>query len=328
MVRIAMLSKWHVHAAGYAQVIMQTGLAEIAAVWDDDIARGTAWAEELGCPFYSDLDEVLGSKDIDAVVCDSPTTQHYEILSKAAKAGKHIFTEKALAPTVKESEELAALIENAGVTFTISYPHLTFPVSRFAKKLVEDGTFGQISLVRVRKAHNGISGGWLPDYWFEEKDAAGGALMDLGCHPMYMANWLLGTPKRITAVLTSPLGCKVDESATATIEYENGAVCTGETSFISYMTPETLEIYGTDATLLASDNEVRLYTKDTAGYVGRNYITPVLPPEMPIPLELFIQACVQGTGTPEGYGPRDGVALTRLLENAYISNKENRTVTL
>ena len=49
---------------------------------------------------------------------------------------------------------------------------------------------------------------------------------------------------------------------------------------------------------------------------------------MPIPLELFIDACVNGTGTPKGFGPRDGVDLTRLLENAYISNRENRIVEL
>ena len=49
---------------------------------------------------------VLAKADIEAVICDAPTTAHYDILIKAARAGKHIFTEKALCPTVKECLEV------------------------------------------------------------------------------------------------------------------------------------------------------------------------------------------------------------------------------
>lgn len=326
MVKVGMISKWHVHADGYAATVKKTGRAEICGVWDDDKERGSKWAEELGCPFYEVLEDMFAH--VDAVVCDAPTTQHKDVLIRAARAGKAIFTEKALAPTVAECEEIAAEIEKAGVTFTISLPQRISPVIRLAKQMIKDGSFGKISLVRIRNGHDGVSGGWLPEYWFEEKDAAGGALMDLGCHPMYTACWLLGKPVRISAMLTAPFGSKVDEAATATIEFENGAVCTGETSFVSYCTPGSVEIYGSDATLVALGNHVQVYGKDLAPYVGRQGITPKLPEEMPIPLELFIQACDEGTGTPEGFGPRDGVDLTRLLENAYVSNRENRIVTL
>ena len=48
MVRVAMLSKWHVHAGGYAGMVKGSGKAEIVAVWDDDVPRGEAWAKELG----------------------------------------------------------------------------------------------------------------------------------------------------------------------------------------------------------------------------------------------------------------------------------------
>lgn len=326
MLKVGMISKWHVHAEGYAKVVLGTGKAEIVAVWDDDAARGSAWAQELGCRYYNNLDEML--EQVDAVVCDAPTTQHKELLQRAARAGKHIFTEKAMAPTVAECEELATEIEKAGVTFTISLPQRTDPVVRLAKEMIDRGDFGKISLARIRNGHDGVSGGWLPDYWFEEKDTAGGSLMDLGCHPMYTASWLFGKPKRISAILTSPFGGNMDEAATATIEFENGAVCTGETSFVTFHTPGSVEIYGSDATLISIGDEVKVYGKALSPYVGRNGVTPVLPDKMPIPLVLFIEACVNGTGTPNGFGPRDGVELTRLLENAYRSNRENRIITL
>jgi len=326
MLKVGMISKWHVHADGYAATVLRTGKAEITAVWDDNQARGQAWAEKLGCAYYADLDEMLAT--VEAVVCDAPTTQHHEVLMKAARAGVHIFTEKALAPTVKECEELADAIEQAGVTFTISLPQRVDPVVRFAKQLIDEGFFGTISMARIRNGHDGVSGKWLPEYWFEEKDAAGGSLMDLGCHPMYTANYLFGKPKRISAVLTAPFGSKVDEAATATIEYENGAVCSGETSFVTFATPGIVEIYGSEGTLIAVGNDVKLYGKKLQNYVGRGPVTPKLPDRMPIPLEIFIDACVNGTGTPAIFGPREGVELTRLLENAYISNRENRIVEL
>ena len=95
MLKIAMLSKWHVHAAGYAREFNQTGKSKVVAVWDEEEARGKEWAGELGVPFYSSLDEILAS-DIDAVCVTTPTTMHREVILKAAKAGKCIFTEKAL----------------------------------------------------------------------------------------------------------------------------------------------------------------------------------------------------------------------------------------
>ena len=84
MLKVAMLSKWHVHAAGYANMLKDTGKVEITAVWDDDIARGEAWAKELGADFEPDLDKLLARDDVEAVACDAPTTAHHDILIKAA----------------------------------------------------------------------------------------------------------------------------------------------------------------------------------------------------------------------------------------------------
>ena len=327
MLNVAMLSKWHVHAEGYANQVVNTGKARITAVWDEDANRGSEWAKQLGCDFVQDLDSLLSRDDVDAVICDAPTTMHRDVMVKAALAGKHIFTEKAMAPTVAECEDIARAVEQTGVTFVISLPQRTSPVIQLARQLIKNNEFGKISLVRIRNGHDGVSAGWLPKYWFDESMAAGGALMDLGCHPMYTACYLLGKPVRIASLLTAPFGSKVDESATASIEFENGAVCTCETSFISYNTPGAVEIYGSEATLLAYGGDVRLKTKNLGKYTDE-YIVPKLPKALPAPIEMFVDACLNKTGSPEGFGVQDGIDLTRLLENAYISNRENRIVTL
>lgn len=333
MVRVAMLSKWHVHAKGYAELLKKSGKAEITAVWDDDAARGKSWADELGCPFEADLDALLGRNDVDAVVCCAPTTAHRDVLVKAASAGKHLFTEKALAPTVRECEEIKKAVEKAGVTFVISYPQRGRPCVQLAKRLIAEGKLGKVSMVRVRDAHNGVSGNRLPAYWFEKKDAAGGAMMDLGCHPMYLLAYFLGKPKRVTGLFTAPYGKPVDENAVAIAEFEGGALGVAETGFLTANSPQSLEIYGEAGSLIAHGESVFLNgISDTAANpaVTLNGLSmaTALPQPKPLPLFQFIDAVVSGAGSPEGLGIDDAIDLTRLLESAYLGDRENRIVSL
>jgi predicted dehydrogenase len=72
-------------------------------------------------PYYSDLDKIL-ALDIDSVVVNVETNMHPEVMVAAAKAGKHIFTEKALAIDVDGCDEIIKVVEAAGVKFMISLP--------------------------------------------------------------------------------------------------------------------------------------------------------------------------------------------------------------
>ena len=327
MLNAAMLSKWHVHAGGYANELKKSGKVAIKAVWDDNVERGSEWAKEIGADFEPDLNKLLARDDIEAVFCDAPTTQHKDIIIAAAKAGKHIFTEKALCPTVSDCLEVKKAIEESGVIFTISFPERFYPIFNYAKKLVDMGAFGKISTIRRRKAHSGVSGKWLPEYWFEEKDVAGGAMMDLGCHPMYDLAFFGGKPKRITGMFNAPLGSKVDENAVSIIEFENGIIGIAETGFMSFDSPDEFEIYGTDGTLISSGNDVKVSSKMFARFTN-DWIRPTLPPMGQIPLLQFVDACVNKTVSPERCTIDDAIDLTRLLENAYKANRENSIVTL
>lgn len=327
MLKVAMLSKWHVHAASYADQLRNSGKVQITAVWDDDKARGEAWAKELGCDFEPCLDTLLAREDVEAVVCDAPTTAHCEILVKAAKAGKHIFTEKALCPTVKECLEVKKAVEEAGVTFVISFPQRGRPSVQFAKRMIDEGAFGRITYARVRDAHSGVCGGWLPDYWFEKKDAAGGAMMDLGCHPMYLLAYFLGKPKRISGMFTSPYGKPVDENAVAVAEFDGGALGVSETGFVS-IGPSTIEIYGTEGTLLAHGEDVQFQSHKKLSGVTNGFIKPELPGAKQSPLMQFVDACINKTGAPADLTIDDAIALTELLENSYISDEKSEIVKL
>lgn len=322
MVRILMLSKWHVHAEDYAKTVAAQPDAEITCVWDDDVERGSKWAESLGVPFEADLDKALARSDVDAVVVDAPTTDHCRVMVKAANAGKHIFTEKAMAPTVAECDEISAAVAKNGVKFCISHPNLTTPLAQLCRQLIDDGSLGQIHYMRMRTAHQGSLAGWLPDYWYEVKDAAGGAMMDLGCHPMYTAAYLLGKPKRITSVFnTNYCPPPAEDNAVSVVEFENKAIAVLETSFVSPYQANCFELLGTEGAVIQVGNEIKVRTNK---FEGGWYLPDEMPEALPIAMRMWLDGIEKGT--PILFDTARGTALTQLLENAYIAHKEQRVV--
>ena len=173
--------------------------------------------------------------------------------------------------TVSDCDEVIRAVEDAGVIFTISFPQRARGRSLFVKKCVEEGTLGDVTMLRTRTSHNGATAGWLPDYWFDPETTGGGAMMDLGAHPMYLARWILGKPVRISAIFNSRTGYAVEDNAVCTIEFENKAIAVAETSLISGLNPEMLEVYGTKGVLLCADDTVRLRTVESDGWTE---ITP------------------------------------------------------
>lgn len=155
MIRVAMLSYWHVHAWDYTRQAQSHPDVTIGAVWDELPERGRAAAKQLGVPFYESLDDLLALPEIDAVIVDAPTSMHRDVMVAAAHAGKHIFTEKVLAPTLAEANEIIAAADQTNVVLTVSLPRLAEGYTQAITSLITDGTCGDLTLVRIRMAHNG-----------------------------------------------------------------------------------------------------------------------------------------------------------------------------
>ncbi|MCD4752688.1 MAG: Gfo/Idh/MocA family oxidoreductase [Anaerolineaceae bacterium] len=327
MLKVAMLSKWHVHAKDYQRQLLETGKAEIVAVWDEDPTRGKIWAEEMGAAFYASIDELLTESDAEAVVIVSPTNMHLELITKAAAAGKHIYTEKTLGITKADAEMMAKAVEEAGVIFTISMPQLVSPEIQYIKNAIDGGLLGDITMLRIRNAHNGAVADWLPSHWYDAEKAGGGAMIDLGCHPVYQANWLLGVPKKVNAIINTITNREVDDNAMMTVEYENKAIAILETSFVSYKSPRFIEVYGTQGTILWSGDGIFKIMSSKIEGAEQSWITPAdLPEAIPTPITQFVEAILQNDPSLVHTGLSHGIALSDVLEKAYIANAEGRTV--
>jgi 1,5-anhydro-D-fructose reductase (1,5-anhydro-D-mannitol-forming) len=322
MLRVAMLSGWHVHARGYAEELQSIKDVKITAVWDENAERGAKWAEELGAAFEVDLHTLLQRADVDAVCVNTPTNLHKEVMVAAAKAGKHIFTEKVMALTVTDCLEISEAVKRAGVKFCISFPHRTNPANLFAKKVAEEKLIGDITLLRVRNAHNGATANWLPPHFYDPVACGGGAMMDLGAHPMYLSRWILGEPAQITSMFNNYTGREVEDNAVSVIEFKNKAVAIVETGFVSSNSPFSLELYGTAGSLMIGgpENKVQFISNTTKGWIA--------PEELPQALPKAIDQWVKGIleETEIYFGLEDGIQLTELMEAAYISHREGRVV--
>ena len=309
MLKIGLAGAWHVHFEGYAKHALQRGDCTVTALWDDDARRGEPAAEKFNCPYYDSLDEFL-QQDFDAVLCCTATNRHPEVLVKAANAGKHIFTEKVLAIGYDDACKIREAVNANGVKFCISFPWRSRGDFLWIKKALDENMFGQITYVRMRNAHNGVSGGWLPPHFLDAEECGGGAMMDLGAHPMYLLNWFLGEPAKVTSVFTNCLCESVEDNAVSVLAYPDGAIGVSETGFVAQNDPFSLEIVGTKGTVLTGG------LADKLGYdIGDGWVYPEPLPNAKEPLDSFLDGVLHGT--PILYGIDDAVALTKTMEMAY-----------
>jgi 1,5-anhydro-D-fructose reductase (1,5-anhydro-D-mannitol-forming) len=257
-IRVAVLGFWHVHAAEYASRVRQHPDTELVAVWDDDPDRGQAAAEALDAAFVDDLDKLLAGDDIDAVTVTTATSAHREIMLPAAQAGKHIFTEKLLAPTVAEAEEIIDRADSAGIALVVSLPHLYRGYTRAILGQLDERRLGELTYCRIRLSHDGAIAGWLPNRFYDPKAAVGGALSDLGCHPVYLTQLFLGArPATVSATYASFTERQVEDQAVVTLGYPGGAIGVVETGFLSN-DPFTIEMHGSNASLGYESTDGRL----------------------------------------------------------------------
>jgi predicted dehydrogenase len=326
--RVAVLGFWHVHARDYARQALDHPGTELAAVWDDDGDRGRAGATEFGVPYTDDLDALLGRQDVDAVIVTTATAAHRDVMVKAAKAGKHIFTEKVLAPTVGEAEEIIDSADANGVKLVVSLPRLYHGYTRAVREVIESGRLGQIGHSRVRLSHDGAirrggAPGWLPERFFERRAAVGGALTDLGCHPVYLTQLFLGSgPDTVTATYRSLTNREVEDHAVVTVGYPDEKIGVIEAGFVSD-NPFTIEVSGTDGRLTYTSEGRVLKVAGQASGKDEAQTIPV-PEDGPDAFAQWVDHIAHDTRADDNVAR--SVELTRLVSAANLAAAEGRTI--
>ncbi len=332
MIHLAMLSFWHVHAQDYLHQARNNPATAITAVWDETPERGRTQAQALGVPFYERLDDLLAQAAVDGVIVDTPTTMHRAVMVAAAQAGKHIFTEKVLAPTLHECNEIVAAVNKAGTILMVSLPRLYAGYTRAIKNILDRKLLGELIEVRIHISHDGAlrtkqnPQGWLPPYFFDPQQSAGGAMIDLGSHPMYLARLFLGLPESVSATYGYVSGRAVEDNAVVVLRYPEGKIGVVEAGFINRFSPFSIEVHGTEGSLLFGTPESTLQIRSPALGKDAWSIWTDVPPDLPAPFEQWISHIQQGTVATENI--EAAIDLSMLMEAANRSAASRQAVHL
>jgi predicted dehydrogenase len=179
------------HARAYAKL---PGV-EIAAIHARSGKRARPLAEELGSVFTDSLDRVLGDDSIAAVDICLPTPEHRPSLEAALAAGKHVLLEKPLALTEPDARAMVDAAAASDRIVMIAHVLRFWPEYVELKRVIDSGELGRPLAAYATRRQPFPA--WSKQ--FNQSDLTGGAIIDMLVHDYDVLNWILGTPRTVTA---------------------------------------------------------------------------------------------------------------------------------
>jgi len=191
--------------------------ARLVAVTTSQPERAAQARQRCGdVAVYPDLDALLASEQLDAVVIASSTSAHADNVERCAAAGWHIFCEKPLALTLTDCDRAIAATEQAGVKLMLGHVRQFDAGHVEAKRLIEAGAIGKPLVFRA------ISGDVdPPPPSFANPAVSGGLILDAMYHDLYLARWLMDD--EVVRVYAEG-GALVDEAIGAVGDVDNAVV--------------------------------------------------------------------------------------------------------
>ncbi len=320
---------------------------KIVAVADINFDRAKAAAEKIGCEAYASVEEMLEKADIDYVDICTWNREHATVAIAAAKAKKAILCEKPMSNSLENSLAMEKAIKENNVPFMLAVVTRYGVEAQAAEKMRQEGKFGDIYLAKaVYTRRRGTPIGWFTD----KKRSGGGPVIDLGVHCIDRAWYLMGRPKpvSVSAACSYAIGnfetkgverwtafdkgdgtFDTEDSATAYIRFENGAVMMADVAwaqngegqnFIQLygskagMTFEPLTVIGENEEGYLSDDVIEVEKDDKTGDFFYNEIAHFLD-------------CLESGKTPIS-SLDDALTMQRILDGIYRSAAEKKEVTL
>jgi predicted dehydrogenase len=219
------------HHARALVALHAEGAVDFAAITSRDLTRADATLAALAAPpttrAFADLDSLLVSAAIDAVILATPDGLHAEQAQTALAAGKHVLCEKPLALSSSDARRTVGAARATGRLLTVGY-HLRHHAGHVAMRARLAELVGNVQAIDVRWAWPDPS----RDGWRARGHAARWwSLAALGTHAIDLALWLAGTgaetetetPLRVRA-LTTPPDAPVDHAAEVVLHLPSGVL--------------------------------------------------------------------------------------------------------
>jgi predicted dehydrogenase len=218
-------------------------------------AKTEAYAKEKGFPLYDSYEKALADPNVQAIVLATPHTQHAEQIVAAAKARKHVFTEKPFALNVKEAKAAVSACKRARVTLAIGYNWRFQPALQEIRKMLEDGRLGK--LVHVEGNFCGPSAYRFPkEHWRQARDEGpAGGMTGRGVHVLDAFLYLAGRVDTVHAQSQRRvLDYGIDDQTSMLFKFSDGA--TGYLgTFIATAETWRMQVFGSKGWVEVGDVE-------------------------------------------------------------------------
>ena len=327
----------------HARAIQLVPDATLVAVHSRRAQPGQSFANKYGAAYLSDYAALLARPDVDAVCLTTPSGTHAELGLAAARAGKHVLSEKPLDISTTRIDELVAACEQHNVQLGAIFQARFGPGARALKAAIEAGRFGQLAWASAyvpwfRSAQYYASAGWRGTWQLD----GGGALMNQSIHAIDLLLWLAGDWAQVSARCTNALHAdlEVEDTAMAWIQFRNGALGVVQGSTACYPgEPKRVEFKGSagSATLVDDQPTLWQFADERPGddlvrdWVNRAQIgggasdpTAISIEGHRAQIEDFVAAIRENR--PPAIPGREGRRAVELINAIYASSRENRIV--
>lgn len=265
-------------AEKFASDLLAVPNAKLHAVASSSsLEKAKNFAEKYDATHYFDSYEAIFSTEIDVVYIATPHTFHAENTILCLKNNVNVLCEKPFAMNLGQVRQMVDLAQEKNLFLMEAMWTRFIPAVKKTLSLIEEGRIGKVKSIH---ADFGFATPFLPEKRLLNPKLGGGALLDIGIYPAYMALLVLGYPTEIQAVCTKA-STGVDETTSFVFRYENESTAVLNCT-IATKTPTEAYIFGEKGfikiysrfieaktiTLTENDKEPEVFTfeRETWGY--------------------------------------------------------------
>ena len=207
---------------------------------------------------YKDVNEMIHSGKIDAILICTPHFSHTTIGIEALKAGLNVLVEKPISVHKADCERLIAAHTDKTKIFAAMFNMRTNATFKKVKDLIDSGEIGAVRRVHwevtnwFRTNYYYATGGWRGTW----KGEGGGVLMNQCPHNLDLFQWMFGMPQRVRGFCQFGRfhEIEVEDDVTAILQYDNGTTATFVTSTGEAPGCNRLDITGEQGRVTVTDN--------------------------------------------------------------------------
>lgn len=199
--------------------------ARLVAVCDIVPEKAKKIGEQFNIPYFTDVDKMMSSVDIDVVTVLTESGYHPEHVIHIAKYGKHIVVEKPMALTLDDADRMIKACDEAGIKlFVVKQNRFNVPVMKL-REAVESGRFGKLVLGTVRVRWCRPQAYYDQDSWRGTWALDGGVLTNQASHHIDLLEWMMGGVESVQAMSTTALvNIEAEDTAIVNLRFKNGSL--------------------------------------------------------------------------------------------------------